>query len=128
MGAPALEQYAKVAVQDDTLRQRSEETERSAIANEVRHDGHAIRRAELVPVPEALEWSGDLLVLERPWRIELRDLRHQPDPRAEMCRFPGDDSTGPKQIRRDARDHALACCPHRREVGRHTAREIEAPL
>src|SRR5688572_24062203 len=33
------------------------ETERSAISNEVGHDGEAMVRAELVPVPEALEWS-----------------------------------------------------------------------
>ena len=60
----SLEQAAKVAVQEDTLRQTSEQTERRAVSNAVCHDCHATLLAELVPVPEALKWSGDLLVLE----------------------------------------------------------------
>ena len=127
MRGASLEQGAEVTIQEDTLYQTPEQTEWRAVSNEVCHDGYATLVAELMPVPEALKWSGDLLVLERPRRIELRDLRHQPHLCAEMRRFPGDDSTGSKQIRCDARHHALVCGPHRRDMGGHTTREIEAP-
>jgi len=111
MRGAALEQGAEVAVQEDSLGQTPDQTERRAVSNEICHDRHSSVLAELMPVPEAPEWSGDLLVYERSRRIELRDLRHQPYLCTEMGPFPGDDGAGTKQVGRDARDHALMCVP-----------------
>ena len=128
MRGASFEQRAKVAVQKDDLRERPEQTERGAIANQVGHDRHAILAGELMAVPERLKWPSDLLILKRARRIEMRDLRHEPYLRAEVRRLPGHDGTGSEQVGRDARDNALAFFSHRREMDRHAAREIEALL
>src|SRR5438034_8244740 len=122
----SLEERAQIVVEVSAFREPPDRAERSAITNEIRHHRHVVATCEFVPVPEARERAGYLLVLEGAWRVEPRDLRRQPLANTEVPGLPGDHIAGSEQVGSQARHHARLGLRRRREVRRHAARQIEA--
>lgn len=108
MRGASLEERCEITIEVDALDERPNETQGSAVANEVGHDCDVIGGGEFISMPEARKWPGHLLVLERPRRIELCDLRCQSLTDAEMRRLPGDYIAWSEKIGGNARDHTLA--------------------
>ncbi len=94
MRSASLNERAEVAIKVDTLDDPSERTKRCPITNEIRHNRGVTATREYVPMPEARERSGGLLVFERSRSIEVPDLRRQSLTYAELRGLPRDDISG----------------------------------